>query len=488
MSNVEAKKVTPRASAKTVTTTGGGFSMWVKLTLAVISLFFGILTPPLFTRAEEAATTTNDEDTASTPSGTEECTTNPDGTSSCAYSTLGSSDTLFPCNEDILDQYLHEDAVPGYHVVCFSAAHNPEKAAKDFLQVTYYLEGFRNKTVTQTFPKFKGKFSWKHIKFGLERKLKLEMKEWMDGFQPWAIFTPLGQRVIDAGVDDPETDDLILDVLLRFQTVLVYEGGQFIWPGVKENFLRPVNLYSIMPMGDLSNRPDQVVTLRTLSLHPLVIVVEDFLTSEECDYIQKIAEPDMEYSNVVLRDDDHGRPASDFRTSQSTFVRSTGDPTLLDIEFRTASLVRVPRQHQEDVQVLRYGPGEKYDHHHDYFDPNAYQNDPDTLEAIDNGRHNRLATVLWYLSEVEQGGETAFPRYENAVPMTMQDCEAGIKVKPEKGRVIIFYSLLPNGKPDPLSLHGACPVEEGVKWAANKWVWNVPREFIHKVEYRQKEE
>jgi prolyl 4-hydroxylase len=57
-------------------------------------------------------------------------------------------------------------------------------------------------------------------------------------------------------------------------------------------------------------------------------------------------------------------------------------------------------------------------------------------------------------------------------PQSMQDCETGLLVRPEKGKVIIFYSLLPSGEADPLSLHGACPVKEGTKSAANKWVWN----------------
>jgi len=39
-------------------------------------------------------------------------------------------------------------------------------------------------------------------------------------------------------------------------------------------------------------------------------------------------------------------------------------------------------------------------------------------------------------------------------------------------QVIIFYSLLPNGDGDVTSQHSACPVTSGVKWAANKWVWN----------------
>ena len=353
----ETEKGKPRAPPKSVTTTGGGFSLWVKLTLAVISLFLGLVTPPLFTRAEEATTTTTEKDASF--KGTEECTANADGTTSCTYSTLGSPESLFPCTDNVLDSYLHKDPVPGYHVVCFSTAHNPDNTIKDYLQVTYYLDGFRNKTITQTFNQYQGKFSWKHIKFGMGRKMTLEMKDWVGEFQPWAIFTPLGQRIADADLDDPETEDLIIEVLLKYQTLLVYEGGQFIWPGVAKEFRRPVNLYSIMPPGDVTDKPDRVVTLHTLSLRPLVLMVEDFLTPEECDHIQTIAEPTMKYSDVVLMDHDKGRPASDFRTSQSTFVSSRGEATLLDVEYRTASLVRVSRLHQEDVQVLRYGPGEK---------------------------------------------------------------------------------------------------------------------------------
>jgi prolyl 4-hydroxylase len=184
----------------------------------------------------------------------------------------------------------------------------------------------------------------------------------------------------------------------------------------------------------------------------------------------------MEYSEVVLMDKDAGRPASDFRTSQTTFLRSTDD-FMVDIDYRTSSLVRLPRSHQESVQVLRYGLGEKYDNHHDYFDPRAYQNDQRTLSRIKNGRKNRMVTVFWYLSDVVSGGETVFPRFNGGREKNMKDCETGLKVKPEVGKVIIFYSMKPDGKLDPSSLHGACPVQEGVKWAANKWVWNEPMRF-----------
>ena len=41
--------------------------------------------------------------------------------------------------------------------------------------------------------------------------------------------------------------------------------------------------------------------------------------------------------------------------------------------------------------------------------------------------------------------------------------------------MIIFYSLQPNGAIAERSLHGGCPVKKGLKWAANKWLWNKPK-------------
>lgn len=325
-------------------------SMWMKLTMAIISLLLGLATPPLLIRAEEPVCTAQD---GSCGGGGGQDETPPEVT-------FKETQPLFPCNNSTLDAYLHKHAVPGYHVVCIDQFQNENKSAKEFMRLVYYLDGFWNLTTTQTFP---APFKWKHIKFALQRKLKLVMKHKVGAYQPWAIFTPMGQRIVDADFEDPENpemEDLILQVLLKYQTVLVYEGGQFIWPGISIGFERLIHLYSIMPLGDpdMADR-HHVAKLETLSLEPLVFSVDHFLTDEECEYIQTEAEPTLEYSGVVLMDKDKGRPASDFRTSQSTFVSASGDEILLDIEYRTASLVRVPRQHQEDVQVLRYGIGEK---------------------------------------------------------------------------------------------------------------------------------
>jgi prolyl 4-hydroxylase len=54
---------------------------------------------------------------------------------------------------------------------------------------------------------------------------------------------------------------------------------------------------------------------------------------------------------------------------------------------------------------------------------------------------------------------------------TFSDCaRKGLAVKPVKGDAVLFFSLHVNGVPDPLSLHGSCPVIEGEKWSAPKWI------------------
>jgi hypothetical protein len=67
--------------------------------------------------------------------------------------------------------------------------------------------------------------------------------------------------------------------------------------------------------------------------------------------------------------------------------------------------------------------------------------------------------VLCCVVDVEEGGETDFPRL-------------GIAVKPKRGRALLWPSTL-NANPelqDPRTHHQAKPVIRGTKYAANSWI------------------
>uniref|UniRef100_K3WQW1 Fe2OG dioxygenase domain-containing protein n=1 Tax=Globisporangium ultimum (strain ATCC 200006 / CBS 805.95 / DAOM BR144) TaxID=431595 RepID=K3WQW1_GLOUD len=341
-------------------------------------------------------------------------------------------------------QYL-TDATPvkGFHVLCAA------KTAEDKLHVMAFKDGnFANKTV-------EAPIDFAAFKTSLEQVLEIPppkdeiAKKYK---QPYAFFTPDGKRL-----------EVLSDMVNNI--VYLFEGGQFIWPGIKIGHKTVVK--DVYGKGD--------VVMETLSMIPLVFGVDEFLKDEEIDVILDLSMEHLAPSGVSLIDGHENRPATDWRTSTTYFLSSSKHQLVRDIDRRTADITKVPISHQEDVQVLRYEKTQKYDHHMDYFGVDQYQNSPDILEMINHGYKNRMITVFWYMSDVAKGGHTIFPRAGGAPqPTVMNDCSKGLKVPPRKRKVIIFYSMLPTGEGDPMSLHGGCPVEEGTKYSGNKWVWNKP--------------
>lgn len=47
-------------------------------------------------------------------------------------------------------------------------------------------------------------------------------------------------------------------------------------------------------------------------------------------------------------------------------------------------------------------------------------------------------------------------------------------VRPKLGDALLFFSMNPNVTPDATSYHGSCPVIEGEKWSATKWIHMLP--------------
>lgn len=210
------------------------------------------------------------------------------------------------------------------------------------------------------------------------------------------------------------------------------------------------------------------------SKSPKAYFVRNFLSEEECDHLMKLAKRDLAPSTVV--GSEGSSVSSQIRTSAGMFLKKKQDKIVGAIEQRIAHLSGFPEENGEGMQILRYDQGQKYDAHYDYFH--------DAVNSSPKRGGQRVATVLIYLVDTPKGGETIFPNgalpenFEAEEPhnpfaksMEHTDCvRRGIPVKSVKGDAVLFFSLTETGALDNGALHGACPVIEGQKWTAVKWI------------------
>lgn len=210
-------------------------------------------------------------------------------------------------------------------------------------------------------------------------------------------------------------------------------------------------------------RDDQWVEV--ISWEPRAFVYHNFLSKDECEYLIDLAKPHMQKSTVV--DEKTGKSKdSRVRTSSGTFLPRGRDKIIRAIEKRIADFTFIPVEHGEGLQVLHYEVGQKYEPHFDYF--------LDEFNTVNGGQ--RIATVLMYLSDVEEGGETVFPSAKGNFSTVLywnelSECgKGGLSVRPKMGDALLFWSMKPDATLDPSSLHAGCPVIRGDKWSATKWM------------------
>ncbi|PRW32905.1 Prolyl 4-hydroxylase subunit alpha-2 isoform A [Chlorella sorokiniana] len=225
-----------------------------------------------------------------------------------------------------------------------------------------------------------------------------------------------------------------------------------------EGFLAGFEIGALAPAPD-SKRP----WMQVLDAEARIFLFHNFLTEAECDHIVGLAKPKMERSGVV--DTKTGNSdISDIRTSSGTFLERGQDDVIAGIEERIARWTLLPVGNGEGLQVLHYSKNQEYQAHWDYFF--------DEKNVANGG--NRYATVLMYLNDVEEGGETVFPNIpapggDNG-PEFSECARKHLAAKPRKGAAVLFHSIKTTGELEKKSLHTACPVIKGEKWSAPKWI------------------
>ena len=185
----------------------------------------------------------------------------------------------------------------------------------------------------------------------------------------------------------------------------------------------------------------QRVPTRDLEL----FVVRDFLDPATC-------------AALIARIDEHRRPSeiaddvgiANFRTSETCDL-DWRDPVVGEVDRRIANLLGLALGASEPLQGQRYASGQEFKPHTDTFEPGGYDFYVHTAKT-----GQRTWTAMIYLNRPEDGGATRFKTI-------------GKTIQPEAGKLIAWNNLLPNGNPNPATLHQGMKVRRGTKYVLTKW-------------------
>lgn len=192
--------------------------------------------------------------------------------------------------------------------------------------------------------------------------------------------------------------------------------------------------------------PLHLPTPRRLADQAVIHSLPGLLSAAECDLLADLSEP-------------RARPALIFHEGQGRFVAdpirdsdAAAFPILAEwpaihaINRRLARASGTDIAQGETLQVLRYRPGQQYRAH---------------LDAVPGLANQRVLTLLVYLNDDYEGGETHFTRL-------------ALSHRGRKGDGLLFANCMADTRPDPLSEHAGLPVRSGIKRIASRWIRQTP--------------
>ena len=170
------------------------------------------------------------------------------------------------------------------------------------------------------------------------------------------------------------------------------------------------------------------------SADPIVYVVNNFLSDDECEAFVEMGKGKMERAKVIS-DDESEFHAS--RTNDFCWLEHSASDVIHEVSKRFSVLVKMPINNAEQFQLVYYGPGNEYKPHFDAFDKTSKEGQNNWFPG-----GQRMVTALAYLNDVEEGGATDFPKIN-------------VSVKPNKGDVVVFHNCIEGTTEiNPQALHG----------------------------------
>jgi len=179
---------------------------------------------------------------------------------------------------------------------------------------------------------------------------------------------------------------------------------------------------------------------------PWVVTLDNFLSEEECDRLIELGDKNSE--NM----DDYEPEELENRTSLNSWCKSEcyTDPLMNGIIQRMSDATGIPQQNSEYLQMLKYSAGREYEEYEVYdLSEDSYDDMPGPT----------VVTIVLFLNDVEEGGETHF---DNLLGI---DKNISLDIQPRKGTALIWPSV----ENDPLFIeertaHTFMPVTKGVKY------------------------
>lgn len=242
------------------------------------------------------------------------------------------------------------------------------------------------------------------------------------------------------------------DPLVAGIAVLQALGGKAM-PAMATNYVYETPRF--VQIGNTLQTHDRVVKVSMRMAQPVVTVLDDLLTSDECDELVRLSKVKLQRSTIVDPVTGNNKIIDD-RSSYGTFFAPNENAFIAQLDRRIADVMHWPIENGEGLQILNYPVGGEYKTHFDYFPPD----DPGSAAHIAKGGQ-RVSTLVIYLNDVVQGGETIFPA-------------AHLSVVPKKGAAVYFEYCNSLGQVDAKTLHGGTPVVAGEKWIATKWMRQRP--------------
>eukprot|EP00931_Biecheleriopsis_adriatica_P028062 TRINITY_DN16780_c0_g1_i1.p1 TRINITY_DN16780_c0_g1~~TRINITY_DN16780_c0_g1_i1.p1 ORF type:complete len:314 (+),score=47.73 TRINITY_DN16780_c0_g1_i1:36-977(+) len=198
------------------------------------------------------------------------------------------------------------------------------------------------------------------------------------------------------------------------------------------------------------------LTFQVLHATPQVTKIVNFLSREETAHLIALGTPSLRLSTVFEK----GRVTTNtYRTSQTSWLEDhLEDSMLAGISRRITEVTGLSPESAENFQIAFYSEENqgKYEPHLDWGVGHSVTR---SFQYQSPAPRGRMATFLMYLDGTH--GKTVFPRLS-------------FGVRPDPGSALLFFNLLPNSEGDPLGdpllKHGACPVLQGVKFIATRWI------------------